>query len=88
MADRTGAGAPVYMAAILEYLTAEILELAGNSAARHKRVRITPTHLVQAFRNDEELNKMIGRGIIPESQAMPNIHVNLLPKQDECSPTK
>ncbi|EPY82106.1 core histone macro-H2A.1 isoform 2 [Camelus ferus] len=54
---RIGVGAPVYMAAVLEYLTAEILELAGNAARDNKKGRVTPRHILLAVANDEELNQ-------------------------------
>ncbi|XP_040200685.1 core histone macro-H2A.1 isoform X3 [Rana temporaria] len=54
---RIGVGAPVYMAAVLEYLTAEILELAGNAARDNKKGRVSPRHILLAIANDEELNQ-------------------------------
>lgn len=77
-ADRIGAGAPVYLAAVLEYLTAEILELAGNAARDNKRTRIIPRHIQLAVRNDEELNCLLGRVTIPSGGVIPNIHAALL----------
>ncbi|QLL34825.1 hypothetical protein HG536_0H02000 [Torulaspora globosa] len=80
-AQRIGSGAPVYMTAVLEYLAAEILELAGNAARDNKKTRIIPRHLQLAIRNDDELNKLLGNVTIAQGGVLPNIHQNLLPKK-------
>ena len=81
--SRIGAGAPVYLAAVLEYLAAEVLELAGN-ATRDYRKRIIPRYITLAVRNDEELNKFV-RGTIAGGGVLPNIHSWLLPKKKKIS---
>ena len=78
---RVGGGAPVYLAAVLEYLSAEILELAGNAARDNKRSRIIPRHVQLAIRNDEELNKLLSGVTIAQGGVLPNIHAVLLPKK-------
>ena len=80
-AERVGAGAPVYLAAVLEYLAAEVLELAGNAARDNKKTRIVPRHIQLAVRNDEELSKLLGSVTIAAGGVLPNIHSVLLPKK-------
>ena len=82
-ATRLGEGAPVYLCAVLEYLCAEILELAGNAARDNKKSRIIPRHIQLAVRNDEELNKLLGGVTIASGGVLPNIHAVLLPKKSK-----
>jgi histone H2A len=77
---RVGSGAPVYLCAVLEYMTAEVLELSGNAARDNKKARIIPRHIQLAIRNDEELNKLYSRCIVAGGGVIPNIHMALLPK--------
>uniref|UniRef100_A0A672R1J0 Histone H2A n=1 Tax=Sinocyclocheilus grahami TaxID=75366 RepID=A0A672R1J0_SINGR len=78
---RIGVGAPVYMAAVLEYLTAEILELAGNAARDNKKGRVTPRHILLAIANDEELHQLLRGVTIAAGGVLPNIHPELLSKK-------
>ncbi|KQK22303.1 histone H2A [Brachypodium distachyon] len=80
-AQRVGSGAPVYLAAVLEYLAAEVLELAGNAARDNKKSRIIPRHVLLAIRNDEELGKLLAGVTIAHGGVLPNIHTVLLPKK-------
>ncbi|XP_041988027.1 histone H2A-beta, sperm-like [Aricia agestis] len=80
-APRIGAGAPVYLAAALEYLTAEILELAADVAKESKKTRILPRHILFAIKNDEELSRMLTGVTISRGGVCPAIHPLLLPKK-------
>jgi len=69
--------AVTYLAAVLEYMTAELLELSGNSARDHHKTTISPRHVALALWNDEELNKLNRTVVIRDSGVLPNIDKTL-----------
>ncbi|XP_009778270.1 histone H2A.1 [Nicotiana tabacum] len=87
-AQRVGSGAPIYLAAVLEYLAAEVLELAGNAARDNKKSRIIPRHVLLAVRNDEELGKLLSGVTIASGGVLPNINPVLLPKKSAAAEEK
>eukprot|EP00930_Biecheleria_cincta_P024937 TRINITY_DN177_c0_g1_i1.p1 TRINITY_DN177_c0_g1~~TRINITY_DN177_c0_g1_i1.p1 ORF type:complete len:189 (+),score=56.95 TRINITY_DN177_c0_g1_i1:118-684(+) len=81
-AKRIPIGGAIYLTAVIEYIVAEILELAGNSAKEQKKNRIIPRHIQLAIRNDEELNKYMSNVTIQGGGVIPNIHTVLMPNKN------
>jgi len=82
-ARKVGVGAGVYLAAAMEYLAAEVLELAGNFTQFHKRTRITPRSILLTLKHDAELDQLTPHVIIPQGGVRPNINPVLLPPNQQ-----
>lgn len=80
-AQRIALGSGVYLASVLEYLVAELLELAGNAAKDNHRTRINPRYIQLAIQNDEELAALLDGVTIPEGGVRPHINSALIPKK-------
>lgn len=68
---RIGVGAPIYLAAVIEYLMSDVIELSGNSSRDNKRVRIINRDIMLAVTNNEGLIQLyspkkhiLGGGVI------------------------
>lgn len=70
---RIGNGAPVYLAAVLEYLVAEIWELAGNFTRSNRRSRVLPRFVALAIRTDAELNDLFKDVTIASGGVLPGV---------------
>jgi histone H2A len=69
---RCGSNSATYVAAVLEYLTAEIIEISGNCAKDHKKKRINPRHINLAIQMDAELNQLFDGVTVPGGGVVPN----------------
>lgn len=83
-----GTGGAVYMAAVLEYLAAEVLECAGNVTREYQRQRINPRHLTVAVRSDSELDVLFKDVTIAEGGVLPFVHEILLRKRPRSAPKR
>jgi len=77
-APRVGRGAGIYMAATIEYLCFELLDLAANAAKDNNRKRITPRHIMMAIKNDDELNTLLRDVHVARAGVLPSIPQILL----------
>ncbi|KAK2160739.1 hypothetical protein LSH36_127g06062 [Paralvinella palmiformis] len=68
---RISAAAPVYQAAVIEYLTAR----------DNKKGRVTPRHILLAVANDEELHQLLKHVTIASGGVLPKIHPELLSRK-------
>ena len=79
LAQRVGAMAPVYMTAVLEYLAAELLELAGNATITAKKQRITPRAVFLAVKEDTELDQLLSDTMISNGGVREHVDPSLMP---------
>jgi histone H2A len=75
---RIGPRASVFMAAVLEYVAAEVLELAGNVTRDLRLKRITPRAIMLAIKSDWELDRLLHKVTIRKSGVRPNMMAALL----------
>ncbi|KAK0425112.1 hypothetical protein QR680_009038 [Steinernema hermaphroditum] len=78
VAQRVGVGSAIFTAAVLEYMMAEVTELAGNLATAERKHRITPRQIMTAIRSDHELNNMFHGVTFRESGVIPHIEQAVL----------
>jgi histone H2A len=71
-----GDAAPVYLAAVLEYLTAEFIQQTGNCTRDNNMNTLTLSCLYKATYNDEELNQLLSKikFRFATTKVLPNIH--------------
>lgn len=70
-AQRLSSYTPIFLAGILEYLTANILELAGQEACNNNKIRITPEHVQTALGTHQHLSRLFEDSACPQEEGVP-----------------
>ena len=69
--ERVGIGAPVFLAAVLEYLVAEILEVSVMVVRQKKKARIVPRFIFLGLKEDQEFQQLFAQTIITGAGVKP-----------------
>lgn len=77
-ARRIGGGAPIYLAAVVEYLVIELIDAAATYALENKKKRITTRFLNFAIRNDNEMGQLLSKVHISNGGVFPYVNPVLL----------
>ena len=85
---RVSKTAGVYLGAVIEYMAAEILELAGNAAKSCKVRTVGTRHIMLAVSGDEELSRMYKGYMWLQSGVIPFIHPYHCPKKGSRRPPR
>lgn len=78
---RIGDDAPVFLAAVMEYLTAEVLDLAITVAWQDGKIRVKPRHLKLAYSTDSELDTFLSGVIFAQGGVLPRIQPELIKRR-------
>ena len=87
MMPRISRKAAIALAASLQYLLEEVLEVAVGVTAQRKQKQIKPSAINVSIKEDAEMSKFVGRLIIRQGGVIPHIHASLLPKNSKAAKT-
>lgn len=83
-APRVSKSAGTYMAAVLEYIVAEILELSAKSVLQKGAKRITPRALNLAVRHDADLGALLKDVTLSKGGVVPKVEKALESKKKKA----
>uniref|UniRef100_A0A7S3MTC5 Histone H2A n=1 Tax=Strombidium inclinatum TaxID=197538 RepID=A0A7S3MTC5_9SPIT len=80
-AERISGSAGVYMAGVLDYIAAELLDVGGEISLEQGYKILLPRHLNMGIRGDRALDKMMSTCTLIESPVRYHVETALLPKE-------
>lgn len=77
-ADRISDKAAVHLAAAMDYLVLEIVEMAAQICQHHDRARITPRHIALAVQTDYDMAELLKQVTVAQGGIRPYVHPQVM----------